>query len=94
MNEMMHMCRSIVNSEHAINRLGNRVFDIAKYCRKTSTRVTFLAIAGLLTMTAIAMHDKEIEALKKQVAELKAAKAEAEDEASTTTEEQKDQEGA
>ena len=89
MNELMYICRGMVNTENAINRLNKRVINLTKCCRMTNARVTCGVIAGLLIMTVVAIQDKEITELRKQVADLK-TKVEADD----TTEEHNDQEGA
>ena len=70
MNELIHICRSVANSENAINRLNKSVVKLTKCCRITNTRVTCVAVAGLLITAIIAMQEKEIKALKEQVANL------------------------
>lgn len=91
MNELIYICRSVANSENAICRLNKTVGKLAKCCRKTHAQVGGILIATLLITTVIAIQDKEIRALKKQVADL--AKCE-EAETHDTTEEQTAQEGA
>jgi hypothetical protein len=88
MNELIHICRTVANSEIAIHRLNKKVINMAKCCRLTNTRVSCLAVAGLLTMAVIAMQDKEIKALKAQVANLTKTKTH------STTEGQTEQKGA
>ena len=89
MNELIHICRSVANSENAIHRLNKGMARMAKCCRLTNTRVTCVAISVLLITAVVAAQEKEIKALRKQVADL-TAKPETND----TTEEQTAQEGA
>ena len=71
MDELIHICRSIANTENAVQRLNKNVAKLTKYCRMTNVRVTGVAIAGLLVTAVIAIQCKEIEALKEEVACLK-----------------------
>ena len=89
MNELIYICRSVANSENAICRTNKAVRKLAKCIRSTNTSVICLGIAGFMILSVVAAQDKEIKALKKQVADL-AAKTETQD----TTEEQTEQEGA
>lgn len=84
-----YVCRSVIRSEDAINRLGTNVTKLAKCCRVTNARVACIGLGALGILAVVAMQDKEIKALQKQVADL-AAKTETPD----TTEEQTEQEGA
>ena len=86
MNELISICRSVTNSEHAICRLNRAVFKLAKGVRSSS--ICF-AVAGIMMCSVIAIQDKEIRELQKQVSEI-AAKTKTHD----TTEEQTKQEGA
>lgn len=81
-----YVCRSVIRSEDAINRLGRNVTKLAKTCRMADTCA---ALACLGIIAVVAMQDKEIKELQKQVTDL-AAKTETPD----TTEEQTEQEGA
>lgn len=89
MNEFIGLCRSVVNSENAIKRLNHNVAAIAKCCRSTNAAVLCVTLAGVGLTMVLAIQDKEIKALQKQVVEL-TAKLETPD----TTEEQTEQEGA
>lgn len=89
MNELIYICRSVANSENAICRLNKAVNKMAKCVRSTNTGVIYLGIAGIMILSVVAAQDKEIKALKKQVADL-AAKTETQD----TTEGQTEQKGA
>ena len=93
MNQFIeYVCRGVIRSEDAIKHLNKNVAKLVKCTRITNTRVTCLAVAGLLITAVVAMQDKEIKELKKQVADL-AVKDESADTADTT-EEQNEQEGA
>lgn len=84
MNHFMdYVCRGIVRSEDAIRRLNKNVTKLAKCNSQLSTAVICMGIAGMLTAAMLAVHDKEIKALQKQVSEL-----------ATTTEVSEEQEGA
>ena len=87
MNEIMRMCRIMVNSENAIHRLSNKVGTLAKCCRKTSAQITLVAVAGLMLTALVAMQDQEIKALRKRVTNLETKN-------NGTTEERTEQEGA
>lgn len=91
MNHFMdYVCRGIVRSEDAIRCLNKRVVKLAKCNSKLGTGVICLGVAGLLLTAMVAIHDQEIQALRKQVAEL----AKSEDTTTNATEEQNQQEGA
>lgn len=90
MNELIHICRSVANSENAIQRLNHAAVRLAQCVRKANTGIVCLGVAGLMLWSVVAIQDKEIKALQKQVSEL-TAKPETHDE---TTEEQNQQEGA
>lgn len=94
MNELIHICRSVAHSENAINRLNKSIARMGKCCRIINARVTCVAVAGLLITAVVAMQDKEIKALKKQVADLEAARGPMENVADDTMEEQTEQKGA
>ena len=87
MDEIMRICRSVVNSENAIHRLNNKVGALARCCRKTSAQITIVAVAGLMLTALVAVQDKEIRALQKKVADLETKNT-------GTTEEQTEQKGA
>lgn len=90
MNQFIeYVCRGVIRSEDAIRNLRKNVVSLARCNRNLTVGVICIGVAGLLMATVVAEQDKEIEALKKQVADL-ATKTETHD----TTEEQTDQEGA
>ena len=68
MNELIHICRSMVNTENAINRLNKNIAKMAKCCRVTNARVTCVAIAGLLVTAVVVIQEREIKALQEEVA--------------------------
>lgn len=91
MNFMEYVCRGIVRSEDAICRLNKRVVKLAKCTRSLNTSILCIGIGTLMLGTVVAIQDKEIRELQKQVAEL-TAKPEIQNE--NATEEQNQQEGA
>lgn len=97
MNQFIeYICRGVVRSEDAISRLNKHVTKLTKCVRITNTRVTCVAIAGLCFGVVIAMQDKEIKELQKQVADLAKKSEGAKDPENVVenTEEQNQQEGA
>ena len=94
MNELIGICRSLVNSENAIKRLNHNVTSIARYCRRTNAAVLCVALAGIGLTAVLAIQDKEIKALQKQVADLAKNAEDISDDTSDATEEHNDQEGA
>lgn len=93
MNEFIeYVCRGVIRSEDAIKRLSREVRALAKCNRSLRAGLICFGISGLLLTSVIALQDKEIQTLKKQVADL-AVNGEPEDTADTT-EEQNEQEGA
>lgn len=84
-----YVCRCVVLSEDAIQRLGKKVTNLAKCNRNLTASVICLGVAGILMTSVVAEQEKEIRTLKKQVSDL-ADKTETYD----TAEEQNDQEGA
>lgn len=93
MNEFIeYVCRGVIRSEDAIKNLNRNVRSLAKCNRNLRAGLICFGISSLLLTSVVAMQDKEIKELKKQVADL-AAKDEPEDTADTT-EEQNEQEGA
>ena len=93
MNEFIeYVCRGVIRSEDAVKNLNRKVIGLAKCHHRLTVSVICIGVAGLLLTSVIADQDKEIKALKKQVADL-AVKDEPDD-TTDNTEEQKDQEGA
>lgn len=97
MNEFIeYVCRGVIRSEDAIKNLNRNVRALAKCNRNLRAGLICFGISGLLLTSVVAFQDKEIQALKKQVADL--AKAEPEEgsteDTADTTEEQNEQEGA
>ena len=71
MNHFMdYVCRGIVRSEDAVRCLNKRVVKLTKCCRQTNTAVICLGVSCLVTLAVVAMQDREIKALQKQVTEL------------------------
>lgn len=98
MNEFIeYVCRGVIRSEDAIKNLNRNVRALAKCNRNLRAGLICFGISGLLLTSVIAFQDKEIQALKKQVAGL-TAKDEPEEgsteDTADTTEEQNEQEGA
>lgn len=84
MNEFIeYVCRGVIRSEDAIDRLNRSVVTLARCKNRLNTSVICLGVAGLLLTAVVAAQDRDIKALKKQVSEL-----------AKNTEEQKQQEGA
>ena len=94
MNELIGICRSLVNSENAIKHLNRSVTSIAKCCRRTNASVLCLTLAGIGLTAVLAIQDKEIKALQKQVADLAKNAEDTSEDTSDAMEEQNDQEGA
>lgn len=94
MNELIGICRSLVNSENAIKRLNHCVTNVAKCCRRTNAAVLCVTVASLGLTAIVAIQDKEIKALQKQVADLTKNAEDTSENTSDATEEQNDQEGA
>lgn len=98
MNQFIeYVCRGVIRSEDEIKRLNREVRTLNKCHRKLGVSIICVSIAGLLLTSVVAAQDKEIQALKKQVADL-AVKDEPEEgsteDTTDTTEEQNEQEGA
>lgn len=98
MNEFIeYVCRGVIRSEDAIKNLNRNVRSLAKCNRNLRAGLICFGISSLLLTSVVAMQDKEIKELKKQVADL-AAKDEPEEgsteDTANTTEEQNEQEGA
>lgn len=70
MNFMEYICRGIVRSEDAINRLGKSVKQLAKNDRAIKGSLVCFGIAGALMCFVIAEQDREIEALQRKVEDL------------------------
>lgn len=100
MNQFIeYVCRGVIRSEDAIKNLNRKVARLTRCNRKLGVSVICVSVAGLLLTSVVAAQDKEIQALKKQVATLMPVPEEKPEEGSTedtvdTTEEQNDQEGA
>lgn len=98
MNQFIeYVCRGVIRSEDAIKNMNRKVAGLTKCHRKLGISVICVSVAGLLLTSVVAAQDKEIQALKKQVATLmpKDEPEEGSTEDTTdTTEEQNDQEGA
>jgi hypothetical protein len=93
-NFIEYVCRGVIRSEDAIRHLRRNVSGLVKCTRNLSTSVICLGVAGVLLTAVIYDQDKDIKALKKQVAAL-AKDAEAKNEPVTDNmEEQTQQEGA
>lgn len=100
MNQFIeYVCRGVIRSEDAIKNLNRKVAGLTKCHRNLAVSVICVSISGLILTSVVAAQDKEIQALKKQVATLIPVPEEKPEEGSTedtvdTTEEQNDQEGA
>lgn len=98
MNEFIeYVCRGVIRSEDAIKNLNRSVRNLVKCNRNLRAGLICFGISGILLTSVVAVQDKEIRELKKQVADL-AAKDEVEEssteDTADTTEEQNEQEGA
>lgn len=94
MNEFIeYVCRGVIRSEDAIKNLNKSVRALAKCNRNLRASLICFGISGILLTSVVAVQDKEIRELKKQVADL-AAKDEPEEGSTDNTEEQNEQEGA
>lgn len=78
-----YICRGVVRSEDAICRLNKRYVKLAKYMQQTNVAVICIGVGAIMVASVVAIQDKEIKALQKQVADL-----------TPKTEEQNQQEGA
>jgi hypothetical protein len=67
---MDYVCHGIVRSENAINRLSRNVAKLGKCTNRLGTSAICLGVAGLLLTAVVSAQDREIKALKKQVAKL------------------------
>lgn len=65
-----YVCRGVIVSEDAVKRLNKNVAGMVKCCIRTNTRVTCVAVAVALITTVVVAQNKEIKALKAQVANL------------------------
>lgn len=65
-----YVCRGVIRSEDSINRLNRNVAALAKGNRNLAASVVCLGVAGILMTSVLFEQDKEIKALKKQVADL------------------------
>lgn len=65
-----YVCRGVVRSEDAIRRLNHNVRSLAKCNRNLATSVICLGVSGLLMTYVLLEQNKDIAALKKQVADL------------------------
>lgn len=93
MNEFIeYVCRGVIRSEDAIKNLNRNVRTLAKCNRNFRTSLICFGVSSLFLTAIVAIQDKEIRELQKQVADL-AVKDEA-IETADTTEEQNEQEGA
>lgn len=72
MNELMYICRNMVNSENAIRRLNKNVQALAKCNKNLNSAVLCCLVSGLLTTWILVDQDREIKALKKRVTDLTA----------------------
>jgi hypothetical protein len=91
MNQFIeYVCRGVIRSEDAIKNLNKKVVGLAKCHRKLSVGIICVSVAGLLLTSVVAAQDKEIQALKKQVADL----IPNEEPEENSTEEKNDLEGA
>lgn len=88
-----YICRSTLRSEDAIRSLNKRTAKLAKNTDKLGSAVICIGAAGMLITAVLWIQDNEIKALKKQVAELNAAREPLEN-VVDATEEQNQQEGA
>jgi peptidoglycan hydrolase CwlO-like protein len=70
MNFMEYICRGIVRSEDAINRLGKSVKQLAKNDRAIKGGLVYVSIAGALMCFIIAAQEREIQALQQKVEDL------------------------
>ena len=66
MNFMEYVCRGIVRSEDAICRLNKNVVKLAKCTRSARTSLICLGVAGIMTISIVAIQDQEIKALQNQ----------------------------
>lgn len=98
MNEFIeYVCRGVIRSEDAIKNLNRSVRTLAKCNRNLRAGLICFGISSLLLTSVVALQDKEIQALKKQVAKLAVKDEPTEgstEDATDTTEEQNEQEGA
>lgn len=62
--------RGVIISEDAIARLNKNTTRLVKHCIRTSTRVTCVAVAVAVVTAIVVTQNKEIKALKEQVANL------------------------
>lgn len=94
-NFIEYVCRGVIRSEDAIRSLKKDLTGLAKCHRSLAGSVVCLGIAGILLTSVIYEQDKEIKALKKQVAELaKDAEEPVVVNVANNVEENKEQEGA
>jgi poly(3-hydroxyalkanoate) synthetase len=70
MNFMEYVCRGIVRSEDAIDRLNKKVTKMAKTNASLNINIAGICVAGLILTAIVAVQDREIKALQKQVNDL------------------------
>lgn len=81
------VCHGVIISEDAVKRLNKNVASLVKCCIRANARVTCVAVAVGLITAVVVSQNKEIKALKEQVANFTTKTHD-------TTEGQKQQEGA